>query len=268
MEPKLINTDTKKQAEILAAYESLCTELSIIKLQLSEHFGELSLKELFEFTKSKDPKRWLSIKYAEIRQNEFPAGSDVAKMVGLGFLAMPHELQECISDHDHLSQAMDKVRQSQFYTPLASLYSEPEGTFQLNDEFREAVHRFCSTYTETPEQTQILETFETLRDLLNKLHAKGIYNFFKNGINSIGQLANHFDLDKSSKEAPLIVSRHCFRALGKHRIDFRVSSPHNFNEVFRLNGSVPEPEAEASQEPEQEPKPRKRGRPRKYPVEA
>lgn len=227
--PRQIGRFNFKQYNVIREYyNTLCADLTMLYSQLSGLFDNFTVNDLFEFLQNSNPERWLMIKYAESKQNEFPE-LDVSAMIGTGILKMPFAYNESIADYEKINLIINQISDVRFFYPLRKLFhqTENESYFALTEEFRITTEKFITPKTQSISQNDALAALEGIQEGLNTLHNMKILNFQTHGINFLGLISEFFVLDKAAKDMPVDIDKHAFLKTKLRRFYIKNGSSEN-----------------------------------------
>lgn len=225
-EPKLIgDPDFKRLDEINRAYEKLFGVTEKLKNELEKCLKRekpFSFSEFLDFLVS-DAQKWIYTRHIEYNNLNYP-GINLEKLIELEAITI-EGINDVLSSKAEFDELKDSVKKLKFNYPLYKLWHEEEQKFVENQDFWEAVDKFCSRITESEEQNRILKKMENLRDALNDLVEEGIIRP-NNGIPELDHLKNWLLIPSRSNLTGFSVDRTLFQSFRMSKYAIKGIPPH------------------------------------------
>ncbi|QIA06439.1 hypothetical protein [Draconibacterium halophilum] len=220
-EPKLIgDPDFKRLDEINRAYEKLFGLTEQLKRELEECLKRekpFSFTEFLDFLTS-DTQKWIYTKHIEYNNLNYP-GINLEKLIELEAITI-EGINDVLNSKAEFDKLKDTVKKLRFNYPLIKLWNEEDQRFAENQDFWEAVDKFCSRITKSEEQNRILKKMENLRDALNDLVEEGIIRP-NNGIPELDHLKHWLLLPNRSNLTGFSVDRTLFQSFRMSKYEIK-----------------------------------------------
>lgn len=216
--------DEKRATVIKLAWEHLAESATTLKKEVEKILQtSLTIDEFLNFAKCNDPKKWILGKYITDHQISYP-GLSMQKIIEANFIDL--DVSPVLPHFANFRANFEKVKETKFFVPLRECWYEDEQIFMAAD--WEQIDNFCSRFTSTPEQNEILKTIETLVQCLNTLAEKNILRP-KNGPDELNFMSDFVKIGQYSRQPVFVVNNALFRT---HRL-----SGYNLKNTRNLMGS-------------------------------
>lgn len=220
-EPKLIgDPDFKRLDEINSAYEKLFGIAEKLKSELEKCLKRekpFSFSDFLDFLTS-DAQKWIYTRHIEYNNLNYP-GINLEKLIELEAITIVG-IEDVINTRNEFVKLKHWIAKLKFNYPLCKLWDDETQRFVENQDFWEAVDKFCSRITKSEEQNRILKKMENLRDALNDLVEEGIIRP-NNGITELDHLKHWLLLPSRSNLTGFSVDRTLFQSFRMSKYEIK-----------------------------------------------
>ena len=198
------------------SYTSLCEKATSIKFCLEAILSDLEDTDpqlTLDFLKSKDPLKFIKLKFVEAKKIQVPGLKPSAFLEG-DMLDIPEEpLQALLADRAAFDLAYAKASEK-FDYPIKDLYITEDscGLFAVGESFDKAFCDYFSESTSNETENTIVEAMAALIEAVNTLIALGV-------VHPGAQWTNEVAFLFQSKYAPLNLQAERPLSLSRHAID-------------------------------------------------
>lgn len=168
-------TDEIKKNKIISGYKKVLNAACDLQTIIEGSLGsveELPVDIFFEAL-SEDIEIFIKRKFVEINNISIP-GIKTEKLIESDLLDVDEVISLAAVSRKQFHEEWKNIKENGFVYPLRKLYTGKGYSWELTEDFYNEVNRYCSRWTKTEKQNEVLKKMNELCSVLNDLSAMGI----------------------------------------------------------------------------------------------